>query len=108
MLLWRSHENYEFYFRDFIKKKWYLEQGKENPFYQPDMNIHSLPLRTKVEMLQALCDYRLTAEDVPDKLKVRISIVVPSLHSFLQRSKLYNLLMLMALVHIADAAVFIS
>lgn len=65
-----SHENYEFYFRDFIKKKWEIELGKENPFYQADMNIRSLPLRTKVEMLHSLCDYRLTADDVPDKLKV--------------------------------------
>ena len=71
-----SHENYEYFFRDFIKKKWELEMGRENPFYLPDTNIQTLPLRTKVLMLQAMCDYRLQAEDVIPKLKVPYSFVL--------------------------------
>ena len=65
-----SHKNLEFCFRDFIKKQWELRLGKPNPFYQPDVNVRTLSLRTKVEMMQALCDFRLTADDVIDKLKV--------------------------------------
>lgn len=65
-----SHENFEFHFRDIIKKKWELGEGRENPFYENDMNFAKLPIKTKVEMMYALCDYRLNADDVVDKMKV--------------------------------------
>lgn len=44
------------------------ETGRYNPF-NTDIDFQFLPLRTKVEILYALCDFRLDAEDVLDLFK---------------------------------------
>lgn len=44
------------------------EQERYNPF-NTDTDFQLLGLKTKVEILQALCDFRLDAEDVTEQLK---------------------------------------
>lgn len=44
------------------------ETGRFNPF-NTDIDFQFLPLRTKVQILHALCDFRLDADDVLEHLK---------------------------------------
>lgn len=44
------------------------EHDQYNPF-NTDVDFQLLPLRTKVDILHALCDYRLDADDVIEQLK---------------------------------------
>ena len=45
------------------------DETRKNPF-DLDIAFHSLPLRTKVEILYDLCDFRLDGDEVQDTLKV--------------------------------------
>ncbi|CAG9558406.1 unnamed protein product [Danaus chrysippus] len=56
--------NFQMYLRRLFRQKC-QEKGKCNPF-DNDINFQFLPLRTKVEILYSLCDFRLDAEDVYD------------------------------------------
>jgi hypothetical protein len=60
--------NYQMYLRRLFRKKC-KEFGIVNPF-NSDTDFQFLPLRTKVEILSCLCDFRLEGEDVQDLLKV--------------------------------------
>ncbi|XP_052064684.1 uncharacterized protein LOC127704607 isoform X2 [Mytilus californianus] len=59
--------NYEVYLKDIFKYRAATEEKQTNPFVNSDFK--SLDLRTKVEVLHQLCDYRLDAVDVMDQLK---------------------------------------
>lgn len=59
--------NYQMFLRRLFRQKC-QEHDRYNPF-NTDIDFQFLPLRTKVEILQALCDFRLDAEDVLDHLK---------------------------------------
>ncbi|XP_059055199.1 uncharacterized protein LOC131849204 isoform X2 [Achroia grisella] len=56
--------NYQMYLRRLFRRKC-QDTGRYNPF-NTDIDFQFLPLRTKVEILYALCDFRLEAEDVFD------------------------------------------
>ncbi|XP_013179195.1 PREDICTED: uncharacterized protein LOC106126234 isoform X2 [Papilio xuthus] len=59
--------NYQMYLRRLFRRKC-QETGRYNPF-NTDIDFQFLPLRTKVEILYALCDFRLDAEDVFELFK---------------------------------------
>ncbi|XP_033095578.1 bromodomain-containing protein DDB_G0270170-like [Anneissia japonica] len=64
-----NSSNYDKYLRDIMKHRWEMEESRVNPLNSEDTTYHSLPTLSKVELLHALCDYRLDAEDVSDLLK---------------------------------------
>ncbi|CAG0892024.1 unnamed protein product [Darwinula stevensoni] len=64
-----SSKNYLTPVRQLCSKKWHeVKKDVKNPFLE-ESNFHNLSLKEKVQVLHALCDIRLDAEDVPEVLK---------------------------------------
>ncbi|XP_018327226.1 uncharacterized protein LOC108738343 [Agrilus planipennis] len=59
--------NYQMFLRRLFREKC-KEHDRYNPF-NTDIDFQLLPLRTKVDILYALCDFRLDADDVLEQLK---------------------------------------
>ncbi|KAL1117308.1 hypothetical protein AAG570_004634 [Ranatra chinensis] len=59
--------NYQMFLRRLFRTKC-RDLGRDSPF-DTDIDFQFLPLRTKVKILHALCDFRLDADDVIDVLK---------------------------------------
>jgi hypothetical protein len=73
--------NCEVFLKDTFKYNWeMLEKRENNPLAESEFK--SLPLRTKVEILQCLCDYRLDATDIMDQLKVSLTFSKSGLKFF--------------------------
>lgn len=59
-------QNFDLYVKDIIKYKW---DTTDNPIKEKS-EFKSLSLREKVELILAICEYRLDTEDVVELLKV--------------------------------------
>lgn len=65
-----SCDNYEQFLKDIVKYRWHIEDKKHKLLQDESSTFGSLSLKDRVDVLLAICHYRLTAIDVEVILQV--------------------------------------
>ena len=65
-----SSDNYEPFLKDILHYRWHIEDKRHKVLDNTDSTFGTLSLQDRVQVLLAICHYRLTADDVEGILQV--------------------------------------